>query len=107
MKTNNNINDFEVLVENTLKKDQKRVDSFLQTVFEEYAKNPDEKALLLALRTAVKAKLGFTELSKKTGLKRETLYRTLSEKGNPTLHTINLILHTLNCNLKLEFQKAI
>jgi len=34
---------------------------------------------------------GMTALSEKTGLSRETLYRTLSERGNPRLDTLAVI----------------
>ena len=41
----------------------------------------DEKTLLIALKQVALAKGGFQELSNKTGLSRESLYKTLSIKG--------------------------
>lgn len=38
---------------------------------------------------------GMTDLAAKTGLSRETLYRTLSPKGNPNLKTLLVIISAL------------
>jgi len=51
----------------------------------------DHRALPLALRTVADV-LGMTTLAERTGLSRETLYRTLSDKGNPRLDTLAAIL---------------
>jgi len=45
-----------------------------------------------ALGVVARACGGMTELSRKTGLSRETLYKTLAEGGNPTLETLSKIL---------------
>jgi len=52
----------------------------------------DYRALPPALRTAADVLGGMTVLAEKTGLSRETLYRTLSSKGNPRLDTLGAIL---------------
>lgn len=46
----------------------------------------------IALRTVADAVGGMTKLAERTGLSRETLYRTLSDKGNPRLDTLATIL---------------
>lgn len=66
----------------------------------------DDRVLLMALRNAVKAIGGMTELANKTGLSRETLYRTLSERGNPRLSTLRAILRAFNVDLALRPHKA-
>lgn len=43
---------------------------------------------LLALRSVTKAFGGMAEVAKATGLHEKTLYKTLSEKGNPNLKTL-------------------
>lgn len=58
----------------------------------------DTRALPLALRTAADV-LGMTELARHTGLSRETLYRTLSVKGNPRLDTLAAILAAFDLRL--------
>lgn len=51
----------------------------------------DARVLPIALRTVADV-LGMAELARRTGLSRETLYRTLSDKGNPRLDTLAAIL---------------
>ena len=58
----------------------------------------DTRALPLALRTAADV-LGMTELARRTGLSRETLYRTLSANGNPRLDTLAAILSAFGLRL--------
>jgi probable addiction module antidote protein len=58
----------------------------------------DTRALPLALRTAADV-LGMAELARRTGLNRETLYRTLSENGNPRLDTLGAILDAFGMRL--------
>lgn len=42
-----------------------------------------------------KAQGGRNVLAQRTGLNRESLYKTLSDKGNPLFETINAILEAL------------
>jgi hypothetical protein len=44
----------------------------------------------------------FGELANTTGLNRETLYRTLSENGNPRLSSLGLIIEALGLRLSIE-----
>lgn len=43
---------------------------------------------LIALRRLIEARGGIAETSKKTGLPRQSIYRALSERGNPTVTTL-------------------
>lgn len=52
----------------------------------------DPKTYLTALRKVVEARGGVAEVAAQTQLSRETLYRTLSAKGNPTLKTLAAVL---------------
>lgn len=47
---------------------------------------------------------GMTEISKRTGLGRQALYKALSEQGNPTLETVTAIIQSLG--LRLSVQRA-
>lgn len=47
----------------------------------------DPELIMLAIRNVADAK-GMAELAKVTGLSRTTLYRSLSENGNPRLDTL-------------------
>lgn len=65
----------------------------------------DTRALPLALRVAADV-LGMSELARRTGLSRETLYRTLSARGNPRLDTLALILEAFGVRLAIEPEHA-
>jgi probable addiction module antidote protein len=66
----------------------------------------NDQVLLMALRNSVAAIGGMTELAQRTGLSRETLYRTLSEKGNPRLSTLRAILKAFGVNLAVRPAQA-
>jgi probable addiction module antidote protein len=66
----------------------------------------DERAVPVALRTVADAVGGMTALAKKTGLSRETLYRTLSERGNPRLDTLAAILAAFGLRLSVQPRQA-
>ncbi len=73
----------------------------------EALKDGDHRVLPLALRTVADV-LGMTELAARTGLSRETLYRTLSEKGNPRLDTLAAILRAFGLRLAVaKVKKAV
>ena len=52
----------------------------------------DPATYLAALRKVAEARCGMTALAAQTQLSRETLYRTLSAKGNPTIKTLMAVL---------------
>jgi probable addiction module antidote protein len=62
----------------------------------------DARAIPVALRTVADAVGGMTALAEKTGLSRETLYRTLSDKGNPRLDTLATILAAFDLRLSVQ-----
>jgi probable addiction module antidote protein len=65
--------------------------------------NPDDRAAgLLALRTVAEAYGGLGAVAAEAGISRETLYRTLSPKGNPTLRTLLAVLNTVGMRLSVE-----
>lgn len=45
---------------------------------------------------------GLTSLERQTGIKRQTLHKALSTKGNPTLETILPVLKALNLQLDVR-----
>ena len=49
------------------------------------SEDDDPKTYLTALRKVVEARGGMATVAQKTALSRETLYRTLSSRGNPTI----------------------
>jgi probable addiction module antidote protein len=62
----------------------------------------DARAVPVALRTVVAAVGGMAALAERTGLSRETLYRTLSERGNPRLDTLTVILAAFGLRLTVQ-----
>lgn len=52
----------------------------------------DPKTYLTALRQVVEARGGMATIAGKADLSRETLYRTLSARGNPTIKTLTAVL---------------
>ncbi len=72
---------------------------FLDVALEEYEKDGDTEAFLLALRDVTEAQGGIGKLAERTNLNRQNLYKALSEKGNPRLETIGAILHGLGFRL--------
>jgi probable addiction module antidote protein len=56
------------------------------------SEDEDPKTYLAALRKVVEARCGMTTLAAQTQLSRETLYRTLSARGNPTIKTLTAVL---------------
>ena len=65
--------------------------------------NPDDRAAgLLALRTIAEAYGGLGAVAAEAGISRETLYRTLSPKGNPTLRTLLAVLKAVGMRLSVE-----
>lgn len=58
----------------------------------------DAAYIAKALGVVAKAK-GMAEISEKTGLSREQLYRSFSEKGNPTLKTMLAVMKALGIDM--------
>jgi len=59
----------------------------------------DARAVPVALRTVADAVGGMAVLAERTGLSREALYRTLSDKGNPRLDTLVAILRAFGLRI--------
>jgi len=65
--------------------------------------DPDDRAAgLLALRTIAEAYGGLGAVAEEAGINRESLYRALSPKGNPTLKTLLAVLKTVGMRLSVE-----
>ena len=77
-------------------KDPKEAAAYLDAALEE-----DEESFLLALRDVAEAVGGVSAIAKHTKLNRESLYRTLSHKGNPELRSLRLILEKFGLRLSV------
>ena len=58
--------------------------------------------LLKALRNVADSTGGMTHLSRETGLTRESLYKALSEDGNPRFSSLDAILRALGLQLHIQ-----
>lgn len=74
---------------------------------QEFLNDEEDEALLLsAIGDVLKAQRRMSQASRDLGLSREGLYKSLSEKGNPSFHTIIHILKLLGLKLSVEPQSA-
>jgi len=89
-------------------RDKEEAAIFLQVALEEFQKDGDVEALLLSLRHVVEAQGGIGRLSQKTRLNRESLYRTLSKRGNPKFQTVGVLLKGMGFQLSVKpiYKKA-
>jgi probable addiction module antidote protein len=68
--------------------------------------DPDDRAAgLFALRTVAEAYGGLGVVAAAAGISRESLYRALSPKGNPTLKTLLAVLKTVGLRLSVEAEQ--
>jgi len=93
---------FDDVVVDHFKEHPEEIKGYLDTVIEEYEKNPDEGALLSALQQVAKANGGISELARKTDLSRTRLYETLSDRGNPRLKNFQRILKAFGYTLTIK-----
>jgi len=83
-------------------KSQRNVVAYLNAALED----GDQAVLLEALRNVAQAKGGMGALAKAAGVSRESLYRTLSRRGNPKIETIMQLLRALGLRLAIERRTA-
>lgn len=75
-----------------LREDPGFAQAYLHQAFLDIDEEGGQEAFLLALRHVVEARGGMATVAQKAGVSRETLYRTLSPAGNPTLKTLRSIV---------------
>ncbi len=76
--------------------------NFVEEYLNEKLESGDSEQFLLALGNIAKARGGITNFAKKTGLGRQTIYKALSGKGNPTFKSFQTILDAAGFHLKVE-----
>lgn len=86
-------------VVNHLREDDAFAAEYLNAALED---STEPKYLLLALRRITEARGGFTKVAKAAGIERESLYRALSEHGNPRLSTLVAVMHAVGLKLSVE-----
>lgn len=84
-----------------LKGDPALADEYLAVALEEADQPGGQEALLMALRHVAEAQ-GMAQVAERAGMQRESLYRTLSPRGNPTLKTLLAVLSGAGLRLSVE-----
>lgn len=74
----------------------------IATYIEGMLEDGDARMVPIALRTVAEALGGMAALAERTGLSRETLYRTLSKNGNPRLDTLAALLDAFGLRLSVQ-----
>lgn len=75
---------------------------YLKASMELFEQDGDLDVFLTAIRTVAEAKGGMSKLAQETKLNRQHLYRCLSRNGNPTVRTLDSILHALGLRLTID-----
>jgi probable addiction module antidote protein len=77
--------------------------AYLKEALAALADPKDQAAGLVALRAVAEAHPGgIAAIARASGLNRESLYRALSPKGNPTLRTMRAVLSSVGMRLSVE-----
>lgn len=80
-----------------LLRDEDRAVAYVNAALEER----DPRIFLIALRAITQAQGGVAKVAARAGLNRESLYRALSEKGNPSVQTLSAVLESLGARLQI------
>ncbi len=84
-----------------LRKDPAFADEYLSAALEEAAEPGGKEALLSALRHVAEAQ-GMSAVAERAGIPRESLYRALSLKGNPTIKTLLAVVSGAGLKLSVH-----
>lgn len=90
----------EVAAIELLRDDPAFADEYLQAAMEQADEEGGREALLSALRHVAEAQ-GMAQVAERAGIQRESLYRALSPKGNPTLKTLVAVLEAAGLRLAI------
>lgn len=85
-------------------KDHDAAVAYLNEALEESLKGDEEsqELILMALRNVAVAQGGVAKVAKKAKLGRESLYKTLSPKGNPGLRTVTSLIRAMGLQLRFS-----
>jgi putative addiction module killer protein/probable addiction module antidote protein len=84
-----------------LREDREYAVAVLQVAMESLENPAERGGGLLALRAVAEAYGGLGAVAEQAGISRESLYRALSPKGNPTLKTLVAVLKTMGLRLSV------
>jgi|AMFO01.1.fsa_nt_gi probable addiction module antidote protein len=78
-----------------------RASEDMTTYLNEAMEDEDPRVFLLALQDVVRSQ-GMSQVSRKTGVNRQSLYKVLSGERTPRVDTLNKVLHALGLRLAVE-----
>ena len=84
-------------------KDHDHAVAYLNVAIEECLKGDSEsqKLLLNALKNVAEAQGNISSLAKRSSMRRESIYRMLSDDGNPYLQSFTSLIHAMGFGIKL------
>ena len=87
------------------RKDPKRATAYLNACIQVAFEENDPELVLIALSKVAKAQ-GITQVAKLVDVKRESLHRMLSKRGNPEWNSMFRVFKVLHLRPKLEHAAA-
>ncbi|MCA6072655.1 MAG: hypothetical protein LE178_03860 [Endomicrobium sp.] len=100
MKKNKNIEESFV---KRLKNNPKLLNHFVREIIEQYEKDDDFGMFLEGIKAIATATEGMTKISKKANVKRGTLYKAFSHKGNPEAKTYFNVLKNVGIQVHYSY----
>jgi len=91
----------------TLRADQELALEYAKVAVESLNSSEERPGGLPMLRTIAEAYGGLGAVAAEAGISRESLYRALSPKGNPTLKTLVAVLKTLGLRLSVTSESQL
>ena len=85
-------------------KDPSYAAEYLRAVLDDNEEGADA-VFLLALRDVARAN-HMTHIAETTGLNRESLYKMLSRRGNPGIHSLKAVLNAVGLRLSVEVAES-
>jgi probable addiction module antidote protein len=82
-----------------LRRDPELAAEYLKCALED---SEEPQVLLVVLRHVAEAQGGIAKIAKAAGVKRESLYRALSARGNPRLSTLTAVMKAVGLRLTVE-----
>lgn len=95
----------EMVMREHIKEDPEFAAAYLKVALEEATDDIGRDVLLHAIRRVAEVH-GIANIARKAGIKRESLSRALSAKGNPQLDTLCSVVHAMGMKLTLEPLRA-
>jgi probable addiction module antidote protein len=86
-----------------LKSDPEFANEYLAAALDEADEPGGQQALLMALRHIAEAQ-GMSSVAQRAGIPRESLYRALGPRGNPTVKTLLAIVNASGLHLSVAKQ---